>query len=995
MSVAEKFIQQIVVFDVFLTIFISINFGFVFSFEVGDGKIKCVEREKEALLRLKGEFLDDYGRISSWGNEGYNQDCCRWRGVNCDKQTGNVIGLDLRGPSSSGSPYISAKPLRGKISPALQELKHLKYLDLSYNEISGGIPDFVASLSKLEYLNLSHFGYDFTTIFPHLVNFSSLNTLDLSYNTFPYVNSLMWLSHLHQLRYLAMRYVHLSNATDWLQAVLKLPFLQVLSLPGSKLPLPVPSVLPSVNSFMSLKTLDLSSNNLNNSIYTLLYNFSNLTHLDLSGNALDGHIPYAFGNMLSVAHLDLSQNSHQEGGLPRCFGNISNLKLLRVSSNRLDGQLLEIMKNLSCMTDSLEYLNLEDNKIGGSLSDIVANFTSLRELRLGRNKLNESIPPVVGELQSLVILDLSWNEIVGSVPDLFLLSLLRELYLSHNQLSGLTKFIGHLPKLEKLYINSNQFEGIITEVDLFKLLQLREMDLSFNNQLHMQISSNWIPPFQLNVIRLAHCKLGPRFPNWLQTQSNISELDLSASGISGHIPSWFWDQPALQSLNLSYNDMSGTIPDISRKMSALALIDLGSNSFNGPVPQLPTDMTTVDLSRNKFSGNISFACDNFDYLGYVDLSDNLFAGELPHCWKLRSLVRLNLAYNNFSGEIPSSIGSSQMMMRMLQLRNNHFTGKLPKSLEDCKFLRFIDVGGNNLSGEIPEWIGNSLAYISVLILRSNRFSGSIPSSICQLTDIQILDISQNKISGTIPKCINNLTALTKEGSPKQKITTWYWHSYIRGGVTVTINTSYDASAFLMWKGREFEYSSTLGLVKSIDLSINELVGEIPVEITSLVGLLGLNLSRNNLTGSIPMRIGQLRDINFLDLSKNKFSGKIPTSFSQLSHLGVLNLSYNNLSGRIPLDTQSQTFNSSAFIGNPGLCGSPLIEACPGNRLPQDPKMNADSEDEQHEDAFISTGFYISMGIGFVFGFWGVFYTLILNKMWRYAWFRFLESIFKN
>ncbi|XP_059285027.1 receptor-like protein EIX1 [Lycium ferocissimum] len=366
--------------------------------EFGDEKIKCVQKEKEALLRLKGEFLDVPGRISSWGNEGYKQYCCRWRGVDCDDQTCNVIKLDLCGPSTSSLPYFRVEP--------------------------------------------------------------------------------------------------------WQETMLKLPFLQVLSLPGSKLSPPVPSVLPSSNSLMSVSTLDLSSNNLSTSIYTWMYNFSNLTHLDLSGNALDGRTP-------------------DEVGFPRYLGNNINLKLLRVFSHRLDGQLLEIMKNLSCMIDSLEYLNLQANWIDGSLSEIVANFTSLRELRLGRNKLNESIPKVVGELPSLIILDFSWNEIVGSVPDLFLPSLLRELYLSHNQLSGLTKFIGHLPKLEKLYLDSNQFEGTISEVDLFKLVQLREIDLSFNAQLHIRISSNWIPPFQLNVIRLANCKLGPHFPNGQRTQSSF------------------------------------------------------------------------------------------------------------------------------------------------------------------------------------------------------------------------------------------------------------------------------------------------------------------------------------------------------------------------------------------------------------------------------------------------------------------------------------------
>ncbi|XP_059284724.1 receptor-like protein EIX2 [Lycium ferocissimum] len=181
--------------------------------------------------------------------------------------------------------------------------------------------------------------------------------------------------------------------------------------------------------------------------------------------------------------------------------------------------------------------------------------------------------------------------------------------------------------------------------------------------------------------------------------------------------------------------------------------------------------------------------------------------------------------------------------------------------------------------------------------------------------------------------------MTEEESPTEKIKSWYFQIDDEGDVTM--NTSYDESAFLVWKGREFEYSSTLGLVKTIDLSGNELVGEIPAEITSLVGLLGLDLSTNNLTGSIPLKIGQLRAINFLDLSINGLSGKIPTSFSQLSHLGVLNLSYNNLS------------------------------ACLGDELPHDPKLNGDSE-EQHEDEFISAGIYIGVGTGFVFGFWGSF-----------------------
>ena len=114
----------------------------------------------------------------------------------------------------------------------------------------------------------------------------------------------------------------------------------------------------------------------------------------------------------------------------------------------------------------------------------------------------------------------------------------------------------------------------------------------------------------------------------------------------------------------------------------------------------------------------------------------------------------------------------------------------------------------------------------------------------------------------------------------------------------------------------------------IDLSSNNLLGSILVEIFSFLGLQSLNLSHNHLTGMISMEIRGMEYLESLDLSRNNLSGEISQTMANLTFLGVLNLSYNNLSRRIPPGTQIQTFSPLSFFGNVELCGAPLPKNCP-------------------------------------------------------------------
>ncbi|PQM38045.1 LRR receptor-like serine/threonine-protein kinase GSO2 [Prunus yedoensis var. nudiflora] len=112
----------------------------------------------------------------------------------------------------------------------------------------------------------------------------------------------------------------------------------------------------------------------------------------------------------------------------------------------------------------------------------------------------------------------------------------------------------------------------------------------------------------------------------------------------------------------------------------------------------------------------------------------------------------------------------------------------------------------------------------------------------------------NNISGSIPKCFNNLTTLAQKGNSNLTST----HTYsIRTDKYNICDMIYEDDATFMWKGRMLSYKSTLGLVKRIDLSSNKLTGEIPSEITHLVGLISLNLLGNQLTGQITSEIGNL------------------------------------------------------------------------------------------------------------------------------------------
>ncbi|GER53451.1 receptor-like protein [Striga asiatica] len=961
--------------------------------------ISCPEIENQSLLTFKQSLQDPSNLLSSWDAK---VNCCSWKGVVCSNIIGHVVELHLRGD------------LSGELNPSLLNLIHLKYLDLSQNTFGENLPSFIGSFTRLEHLNLSSAG--FYGKIPHSIgNLSNLHTLSLD-NAGPYalnVDNLEWLSGLSKLEYLNMNSVNLSRANNWpQQVIIPLPSLVELHLSGCSLSFTSPVNDVYNISHSNLVTLDLSSNNFDDQSHSIIpswiFQLSNLIHLDMYYNSFKGPIA-TVTNATKLQHIDLSINyfstipewlysyknlkyvnmgtNNLKDGFSSSIGNLTFLNTLDLSWNNLSGKIPREIATLC----NIQTLQLTDNKLVGEINDSFGNMSdcflgSLEYLYLSGNQLSGHMTRQFGELGRLQTLDLSENSLSGVIPDeIGNLFSLEELWLSHNKLTGnLPESIGRLVNLTRLSIEGNMLEGVVTETHFANLSNFMFLEAS-GNHLTLKVNPNWIPPFELYTLRLGSWDLGSgsRIPSWLETQKKrLSILDLSCTEIYGDIPSWLW---RMNFLNLSHNQLNSKIPVISDPVddygSSNQFFYLSFNRFSGPLPRLKKNATDLDLSNNSFSGDLSeFLCNTApNALQYLNLGGNNLSGELPaECFvKWKSLKVLNLCNNNLYGRIPDSIGYLTRL-ESLNLYNNNFYGHVPSSLQNCVQLVNINVADNNLGGDIPKWIDARFYQLRILILRSNNFIGEITASMCQQSSLQILDLSHNRLSGRIPSCLNNLTAMTRR-IILDRVYSVHYSKY---------STIFQESASISTKGKELSYSTTLFMVTNLDLSVNNLSGEIPREITSLVELRSLDLSRNRLTGWIPDKIGFMKQLESLDLSMNSLSGKVPGSMSDMNFLNYMNLSFNHLTGRIPESTQIGSFNESSFIGN-NLCGLPLKISC------ENDGSFVEKQGQEGDKAEEIDWFYVFLSLGYAVGLSAVLTTLFLKKKWRGAYYAFFHQVWES
>lgn len=618
----------------------------------------------------------------------------------------------------------------------------------------------------------------------------------------------------------------------------------------------------------------------------------------------------------------------------------------------------DIFNNFSALTQ-LSYLDLSRNTFSGSIPDDLSSCRSLKYLNLSHNILSGDLN--LSGLRSLEILDLSVNRIHGEISFSFpaICEKLVVANLSLNNLTGRidTCFDGCL-NLRYLDLSSNNFSGNIWN----GLAQLVEFSVSENVLSGVVSSSVFKENCSLEIFDLSENEFIGDFPGEISNCRNLVVLNLFRNNFFGPIPAEIGSISGLEALFLGKNNFLSVIPESLLNLSKLEFLDLSSNNFGGEVQKIFGRFTQVKIlvlhSNSYIDGMNSSGILKLPNISRLDLSHNNFTGPLPvEISQMQSLKFLILAHNRFNGSIPAVYGNMPNL-QTLDLSFNELTGPIPPSIGNLTSLLWLMLANNSLSGEIPGEIGNCTSLLW-LNLSNNKLSGNIPPEVMTIGRNARPTFEANQRNGerTIAgssECLSMKRWIPADYPPfsfvytilTRKSCRSLWDRLLKGTGIFPVclpglaSRTFQITGYLQLSGNQLsgELSPDIGKLQNfsmVHLGFNQFDGKLPSQFDQLP-LIVLNLTRNNFSGEIPSEFGNIKCLQNLDLSYNNFSGPFPASFNNLTELSKLNISYNPLvSGTIPSTGQLATFEKTSYLGDPLLDLPDFIENGPhhGHKYP--------------------------------------------------------------
>ncbi|KAJ0915818.1 putative protein kinase RLK-Pelle-LRR-XI-1 family [Helianthus annuus] len=352
---------------------------------------------------------------------------------------------------------------------------------------------------------------------------------------------------------------------------------------------------------------------------------------------------------------------------------------------------------ITCTTATITGIEITNSGINGTVPGIICDLKNMTRLDLSYNYLTGAFPKALYNCTNLQYLDLSQNFFVGRIPDDIsrLAPELRFLSLFGNNFTGdIPISISRLSKLSSLQLGENLFNGSLPE-EIGYLNDLEELNLAYNG-----FKPSRLPPAFTRLKKLRN-------------------FYMAGANLIGEIPRNLSSMVALELLDLSVNQINGSIPSDLFMLKDLTEVYLYDNLFSGELPpKLGPELRMLDISNNKFSGELLATIISWSSLQILNLSGNQLTGRIPAgLGFLYNLTVLDLSRNKLSGKIPSKLVVGQSDFRDVSLSGNPglCSDKPSSGFNSCR-------SGKNPSAKFVAMIASIAVILLVLSVLMTRYA---------------------------------------------------------------------------------------------------------------------------------------------------------------------------------------------------------------------------------------------------------------------------------
>ncbi|XP_040934548.1 receptor-like protein 15 [Gossypium hirsutum] len=311
---------------------------------------------------------------------------------------------------------LSHNQLSGGIPEKLAKCDELVFLGLSNNRLSGKISPTIFSLQKLNFLYLDGNNFDgrLPSIDITIVRLSPLMVMDLSNNSLSDVseNQLTgeipnWVGTLSALRVLHLKANFFTGEIPI--ELCKLSSLSIIVLSQNNLSGPIPFCLSNL-------TLEPNDEKSSTRAYLAITSefirgdYREQTEFEMStfGGLDEVFVPLFIENPIDekVDYTTKRASYIYKGNILKYMSGID------LSCNRLTGEIPIEIGNLS----EIRSLNLSHNNLAGNIPSTFSRLNKIESLDLSHNNLSGIIPIELLELYTLEVFNVSYNNLSGSIP---------------------------------------------------------------------------------------------------------------------------------------------------------------------------------------------------------------------------------------------------------------------------------------------------------------------------------------------------------------------------------------------------------------------------------------------------------------------------------------------------------------------------------------------------------------------------------------------------